>query len=140
MATSSKPADAAMDALRLYLQARDLPPEPFDNASATPLIAKLAIEAPLTPARIYEVLVTAFERCAAHIATHDRRAAERIAAASTHWLRHTYGSHAAAKGVPQDVLQANLGHESLATTSIYVRAEKGRRHRAVQDAFGPAKG
>ncbi|KPF43197.1 hypothetical protein IP87_16235 [beta proteobacterium AAP121] len=131
--------DAAMDALRRYLGARGLPPEPFDNASATPLIAKLAQEAPLTPARIYEVLVTAFERCAARVAVQDRRAAERIAEASTHWLRHTYGSHAAAKGVPQDVLQANLGHESLATTSIYVRAEKGRRHRAVQDAFGPVK-
>ena len=131
--------DAAMDALRRYLQARGLSPEPFDNASATPLIAQLAVEAPLTPARIYEVLVTAFERCAAQVATQDRRAAERIAEASTHWLRHTYGSHAAAKGVPQDVLQANLGHESLATTSIYVKAEKGRRHRAVQDAFGPAK-
>jgi site-specific recombinase XerD len=37
--------------------------------------------------------------------------------------------------VPQDVLQANLGHESLATTSIYVRAEKGRRQRAMQQAF-----
>jgi site-specific recombinase XerD len=39
--------------------------------------------------------------------------------------------------VPQDVLQANLGHESLATTSIYVRAEKARRHRAMQQAFAP---
>jgi site-specific recombinase XerD len=38
--------------------------------------------------------------------------------------------------VPQDVLQANLGHESLATTSIYLKWEKGMRHRAVQAAFG----
>ncbi|TXC62171.1 site-specific integrase [Piscinibacter aquaticus] len=50
-------------------------------------------------------------------------------------MRHTYGSHAAARGVPQDVLQANLGHESLATTSIYVRAEKARKHKAMQEAF-----
>ena len=35
------------------------------------------------------------------------------------------------------VLQANLGHESLATTSIYVRAEKARRHREMQRAFAP---
>ena len=41
----------------------------------------------------------------------------------------------AARGVPQDVLQANLGHESLATTSIYLKGVKGRRHRAVQAAF-----
>ena len=65
----------------------------------------------------------------------DPRAASSIREASTHWLRHTYASHAAARGVPQDVLQANLGHESLATTSIYVRAEKARKHRAMQLAF-----
>lgn len=37
--------------------------------------------------------------------------------------------------MPQDVLQADLGHESLATTSIYVRAEKARTRRAMQAAF-----
>ncbi len=127
--------DPALDALRAYLDIRGLRTEIFDNDPETPLIAKLSLDAPLTTARIYEVLVTGFERCAANIAVRDRRAAERIREASTHWLRHTYGSHSAARGVPQDVLQANLGHESLATTSIYVRAEKARKHRAMQVAF-----
>ncbi len=127
--------DPAVNALQAYLDSRGLSTEVFDNDPESPLIVKLSQEAPLSPARIYEVLVTAFERCAADIAVQDRRAAERIRQASTHWLRHTYGSHSAARGVPQDVLQANLGHESLATTSIYVRAEKGRRHRAMQTAF-----
>ncbi len=131
--------DQAVRALRAYLDVRELNTEIFENDAETPLIAKLSLEVPLTPARIYEVLVTAFERCAASISARDQRAAERIRKASTHWLRHTYGSHSAARGVPQDVLQANLGHESLATTSIYVRAEKGRRHRAMQAAF-PADG
>ena len=70
------------------------------------------------------------------IEARDQKSAERIREASAHWLRHTYGSHASARGVPQDVLQSNLGHESLATTSIYLKAEKGRRHRAMQEAFG----
>jgi site-specific recombinase XerD len=130
--------DPALDALRAYLDIRGLRTEIFDNDPETPLIAKLSLDAPLTTARIYEVLVTGFERCAANIAVRDWRAAERIREASTHWLRHTYGTHSAARGVPQDVLQANLGHESLATTSIYVRAEKARRHRAVQSAFEQA--
>lgn len=130
--------DPAVHALRAYLGARALSPEILDNDPEAPLIAKLSQEAALSAARIYEVLVAAFERCAATVSARDRRAAERIRAASTHWLRHTYGSHSAARGVPQDVLQANLGHESLATTSIYVRAEKGRRHRAVQAAFAKA--
>jgi site-specific recombinase XerD len=96
----------------------------------------LSLEAPLTTARINDVLVSAFERCAGAIEARDRKSAERIREASAHWLRHTYGSHASARGVPQDVLQSNLGHESLVTTSIYLKAEKGRRHRAMQEAFG----
>jgi site-specific recombinase XerD len=130
--------DRAVDALRAYLDVRGLRTEMLENEPEAPLIAKLSLEAPLSAARIYEVLVMGFERCAANISVRDRRAAERIREASTHWLRHTYGSHSAARGVPQDVLQANLGHESLATTSIYVRAEKARKHRAVQEAFARA--
>jgi site-specific recombinase XerD len=128
--------ERAVEALRASLVMRELDPEPRANDPETPLISKLSLEAPLSAARIYEILVAGFGRCATHIWGRDKRAAERIREASTHWLRHTYGSHSAARGVPQDVLQANLGHESLATTSIYVRAEKARRHRAVRDAFG----
>lgn len=127
--------DRAVEALRTSLVMRNLDPEPLANAPDAPLISKLSMEAPLSTARIYVILVAGFEQCARHIWEHDKRAAERIREASTHWLRHTYGSHSAARGVPQDVLQANLGHESLATTSIYVRAEKARKHRAMQEAF-----
>jgi integrase len=127
--------DAAVRALEVYFADRGLSADLLANPPHTPVIAQLERNAPLSAARIYEVLVTAFERCAAEVSTQDRRAADRIRQATTHWLRHTHGSHAAARGVPQDVLQANLGHESLATTSIYVTAEKARRHRAVQAAF-----
>ena len=126
----------AVDALRAYLVMRKLQPDPLVNDPDTPLISKLGSQDPLGVARIYEILVAGFARCATHIWVRDKRAADRIREASTHWLRHTYGSHSAARGVPQDVLQANLGHESLATTSIYVRAEKARKHRAMQLAFG----
>ncbi len=47
---------------------------------------------------------------------------------STHWLRHTHGTHTIAAGVPADVVQNNLGHASIATTGIYVHSEKKRRH------------
>jgi integrase len=46
--------------------------------------------------------------------------------ASTHALRHTFGTHAAAGDVPLDVIQKVLGHASLQTTTIYVQAEKKR--------------
>lgn len=123
--------DAAIDALRRYLQMRDLSDDLLAKDPEAPMIAKLSLEAPLTAAWIDEVLVAGFTRCAADLAAIDKRAAQTIALASTHWLRHTHGSHAAARGVPQDMLRAKLGHESLATTSIYAQAAKGRRHRAV---------
>ena len=129
--------DPAMDALRAYLAQRGLPTDPLSSPADTPLIARLDAEAPLSAARIYDILTTGFERCATAVWPGDKRAAERIRAASTHWLRHTYGAHAIARGAPQDVVQAALGHESLATTSIYVRAEKSRKHKAMQAAFKP---
>lgn len=43
-----------------------------------------------------------------------------------HDLRHTFGTLAAGKEVPLDVLQRLLGHASLQTTSIYVQAERKR--------------
>jgi len=130
--------DPAVQALRDYLVARGLGDDPLALDPGLPLVARLSTDEALSPARIYEILTTGFERCAVAVWERDKRAAERIREASTHWLRHTYGAHSAARGVPQDVLQANLGHESLATTSIYVRAEKARKHRAMQAAFKPA--
>lgn len=127
--------DSAVDAVRAYLTARGLDAgNPLANDPEAPLVAKLSQEEPLTAARIHDILVAAFERCAEAVWTTDKRAAERIREASAHWLRHTYGADLVARGVPQGVLQANLGHESLATTSIYVRADKARKHRSVQQA------
>lgn len=47
--------------------------------------------------------------------------------ASVHSLRHTFGVHAVEADVPLDVIQQTLGHASLATTTVYVRAQLGRR-------------
>ena len=127
--------DVAIEALGRYLAQRGLASDPLAGDPQAPLVARLEGEEPLSAARIYDIVTDGFERCAADLYPRDSKTADQIRRASTHWLRHTYGSHAVARGVPADVVQSNLGHESLATTSIYVRAEKGRRHRAVQQAF-----
>ena len=131
--------DPAVQALGDYLGSRGLNRNPEANPPETPLLAHLSREVALTSSRIYEILAMYFERCAVDVYASDPRAADQIREASTHWIRHTYGSHSAARGVPQDVLQANLGHESLATTSIYMKSEKSRRHNAMQQAFRAAK-
>ena len=41
---------------------------------------------------------------------------------SAHWLRHAHASHSLDRGAPVHLVQATLGHSSLATTSKYVHA------------------
>jgi integrase len=43
---------------------------------------------------------------------------------SAHAFRHTFGTRAVARNVPTDVVQSILGHASLQTTSIYVKARE----------------
>jgi len=62
----------------------------------------------------------------------DAKGAERFLRASTHWMRHSHASHAIAGGMPIEIAQQNLGHASLATTTVYVTTEKRRRMKAVE--------
>lgn len=41
---------------------------------------------------------------------------------SPHWLRHAHASHALDNGAPPHLVQATLGHKSLATTGRYAHA------------------
>lgn len=133
-----------------YLVARGLDPDPehpgnrgafllgqamdvAERAPWLPQARRLAdSKAGLAPSTLYGQLKTLFTECAAVLARTDSKGAQRLAAASTHWLRHTHGSHAVAAGTPLDVLQQNLGHASLDTTTIYTTSEERRRMKAVQ--------
>jgi integrase len=56
--------------------------------------------------------------------SHD--AHTKLISTSAHAFRHTFGTQTVARGMPIDVAQRILGHASLQTTSIYVRAERQR--------------
>ncbi|MBH2044148.1 MAG: tyrosine-type recombinase/integrase [Comamonadaceae bacterium] len=61
---------------------------------------------------------------------------ERLLGATTHWLRHTFGTRAIAREVPLDVIQAQMGHASIqTTTAIYGRAPIKRRVDELGKAF-----
>ena len=62
----------------------------------------------------------------------DAKGAERFERGRTHWMRHSHASHAIAGGMPIEIAQQNLGHASLATTTVYVTTEKHRRMKAVE--------
>jgi integrase/recombinase XerD len=54
-----------------------------------------------------------------------RAAADRAGiglAVSPHWLRHAHASHALDRGAPIHLVQATLGHSSVATTGRYLHA------------------
>jgi site-specific recombinase XerD len=54
-----------------------------------------------------------------------------------HQLRHTHAAELMRKGVPANVIQADLGHSSLATTDVYLRhiapEERIKRLRDLDD-------
>jgi site-specific recombinase XerD len=51
-------------------------------------------------------------------------------------MRHSHASRAIAKGMPTEIAQQNLGHASLATTSLYVTTEAKWRLRTVKGFWG----
>lgn len=115
-------SEAAIGAVRSALALRGLDPDPLAHRPETPLVARLDTQAPLSAARIYEILADGFRQCAQALAERDPAAAARIRAASTRWLRHSHGLHATVRGVPLDALRLQLGHRSLASTAVYAEA------------------
>lgn len=95
-------------------------------------------DAPVAPTTLYRQVKRFFLRCAEELRETNVRDAERLAAASTHWMRHTHISHALAAGVPLQVAQQNAGHDSLDTTTVYVTTEDARRIAAMRRFFSKA--
>jgi len=98
------------------------------NAAA--YAALVALRAEDTPAAAFVFATrkgTALDRQAAHRllkAVAERAKLKDVTAedVSCHWLRHTHATHAVAAGAPLTDVQAQLGHASLATTTIYAHA------------------
>jgi site-specific recombinase XerD len=142
-----------IDELASYLASRNLDhnPEAVNNRGAYLLgqAVDVASHAPWSPSAqqvvdpkvgishvtMYEAIKRFFKHCAARLADADPKGSERLAAGSTHWMRHTYGSHAVAAGMPLDVVQQNMGHASLDTTTGYTTSEERRRMKASHVAW-----
>lgn len=125
----------AFEALQTYLAKRGLggieaaPPEAPLLASAVDSVSPVG----------YQALYTTVKRWFAKaISASSLSSRERndLAGATTHWLRHTFGTKAVARDVPYDVIQQQLGHSSVNTTmNIYGRAPLKRRAEELGRAF-----
>lgn len=132
-----------------YLVSRGLDPDPehptnkgayllgwatdiAERAPWSPLAKQpIAPRAGISASRLYDQLKAFFGDCAKAMTMADHKSAQRMQEASTHWLRHTHGSHSLAAGMDVKILQENMGHASLDTTTGYGTSEESRRMRAV---------
>lgn len=126
---------SALQALNTYLQARGLG-DITRADSAAPVLASL--HDPLQGVgyqALYEHVKSWLSK-AIDVADLPASERHRMSQASTHWLRHTFGTRAIAKDVPLDVIQAQMGHASIqTTTAIYGRAPMRRRIDELDRAF-----
>ncbi|WP_247391816.1 tyrosine-type recombinase/integrase [Ralstonia pseudosolanacearum] len=133
----------AFDALQAYLQARgvggietapgDYPLLVSLSDANKPLVEQVV--KPVGYQALYEHVKGWLKKAVAgsSLPEHERR---KLAGASTHWLRHTFGTRAVARNVPLDVVQQQLGHASIKTTmDIYGRAPIQRRTAELGKAF-----
>jgi integrase len=105
-----------------------------ENASV-PILANLpdGIDS-WSESALYKALKDLFTRCASSFSGAD---AARLRSASPHWLRHSHGSHAlngrpGHAPVPVQIVQNNLGHASIGTTSGYLQTEIEDRLSAME--------
>ncbi|MEB0032289.1 phage integrase family protein [Undibacterium sp. RTI2.1] len=91
----------------------------------------------MAKSQIYRSLVRFFKSVAKEFAKISPEGAKHLTMASTHWLRHTSATHAIASGVPIEIVKLNFGHQSIATTGIYITPEMERRVKVMEE-FGKA--
>jgi site-specific recombinase XerD len=148
------PQDVA-DELGAYLASRGLPadlhatpPDAYLLGRATDVAMRAkwspAAKSPVDPLAgigaqtLVDAMKGFFARCAAALEVTDGEGTQRLGKASIHWLRHTHGSHANAAGVDLKVLQQNMGHASIGTTTRYTTSE-GRRQMQEMAKLGDAR-
>jgi site-specific recombinase XerD len=125
--------DELMAELIRYRKANDLRPLPGD-AEATPLLLPLiGLAKPMARSAVHEivkdVVCDAAQRLRRQGAEFEAAAAH-IEQASTHWMRHTAGTHQS-NSVDLKIVRDNLGHANIATTNAYVHSEDDARHDAT---------
>ncbi|WP_257993577.1 site-specific integrase [Cupriavidus pauculus] len=118
--------DTVIDALRDHMEARGLGRDIERLPGDTPLIGRVLREAddtPLSVAQVAAIWKRCFTRAGQALADEDPTAATRFAQASAHWLRHTAGAQALARGVGRKAVQRQLGHASVSTSAAYANPD-----------------
>ncbi len=125
-------SDAMLDALKRYRLSRGLPGLPVPG-EATALIHKTRGNGGISSTRQIRGIV---QKCFARAAQKMRDNgfiddAERLGAATVHWLRHT-GISEDVKHRPREHVRDDAGHGSSAITDRYIDVERAERHASAR--------
>lgn len=117
-----------------YRTACGLSPLPLEG-DETPLVRPLIGRTkPVARSAIHEIVKEVFRESAVRMRRQGpefEAAAVHLEQASTHWMRHTAGSHLSGKA-DLKMVRDNLGHANISTTSIYLHSEDDARHDATE--------
>ena len=122
-----------MAELVTYRKACGLCQLPLQGENTPLVIPIIGSSKPMARSGIHEVVKSVFRASAARLRQQGPEfevAAAHIQQASTHWMRHTAGSHLSEKA-DLKVVRDNLGHANISTTSIYLHSEEDARHDAT---------
>ena len=125
----------AREALNDYLAARGLG-DFLQAPAATPILASARDPmTPITYPALYQTVRRWLEKAvsAADLPRHEKN---QLYKASTHWLRHTFGTRLIEKGAAPDAVQSSMGHASPVTLSRYTRSSAKRQFSEVAKVFG----
>jgi len=85
---------------------------------------------PLSPRRVRQIIAQAAEEAGVQRIYGQSADGRELGIVSPHTLRHLHAVTALDAGVPLNDLQAQLGHSSLSTTSVYLRTGLEHRRRS----------
>ncbi|WP_332775839.1 tyrosine-type recombinase/integrase [Polaromonas sp.] len=122
-----------MTELMRYREAQGLSMLPLEGENAPLVIPLIGPNKPMARSAIHEIVKAVFSESAAQLRQRGpefEAAAAHLEQASTHWMRHTAGSHLSEK-TDLKVVRDNLGHANISTTSINLHSEDDARHDAT---------
>lgn len=116
-----------------YRRSLGLTPLPSGKDDMPVLIPIIGAAKPMARTAIHEILKGVMRATATRLRARGvdgEAAAAHIEQASTHWMRHTAGTHQS-NTMDLKAVRDNLGHANIATTNTYVHAEDDARHDAT---------
>ncbi len=123
--------------LMQYRRSRGLPALPAHDETTPLLLPVIGPVKQMARTAVHEIVKSLMRATADRLRLRSDAASEAAAAhieqASTHWMRHTAGTHQSNQ-VDLKVVRDNLGHANIATTNTYLHAEDDTRHDATSQA------